>query len=535
MTTNNKQNTKNININDDTVFGVIGVCGINGNLISRILMDHGYKVQANDMVNPKDCRFKSALKDYPDMKIYYGKVPETFFTESDYMVLPMALIESKTMLYQKVKKYKIPILTPEDICNMFEPVHPVICVTGTNGKTTTVAMLKNIAYKADLKPCEHNLDNMQGNAADIPALQSRLNGDVNILETGTFGVTGSLRKLAKPCHPDVGVITNITPDHLDKNERFLDYAMVKGELIELLRNKKLIINNDDPTIKSLFDKLDYTGDVVTYGLESNSVSTATKECFCGNETVIDEYIAGVGVYSCACGVKYQKPDYLAFNINDEHNKFDLKTPAGDILHFELSVNGLHNIYNATAAIVTALEVLELDYNTIYQAIEEFGGVDGRMQVLGKIADRTIMVDYAHNPAGIQTVLAELKNMYNIVVDVITTSSESGKRGDQEILRNALDYANYVIPSSNNAYDCAKEALDNGDGINQIILPEYLPQGEVVGTLGASKDQVLAGLYTALSISNEDVDLIVLTGEAAYKFEDVLRNEIHSFESKGTLS
>ena len=38
-------------IDKDATFGVIGVCGINGNLISRVLMDHGFKVQANDMVN----------------------------------------------------------------------------------------------------------------------------------------------------------------------------------------------------------------------------------------------------------------------------------------------------------------------------------------------------------------------------------------------------------------------------------------------------------------------------------------------------
>ena len=88
---------------ENTVFGVIGVCGINGNLIARLLMDHGFKVQANDMVNEEDCRFKAALKDYPEMKIYYGEIPETFFTSSDYMIIPTALLESKSMLYHKIK------------------------------------------------------------------------------------------------------------------------------------------------------------------------------------------------------------------------------------------------------------------------------------------------------------------------------------------------------------------------------------------------------------------------------------------------
>ena len=42
-------------ITKDSLISVVGVCGINGNLIARILMDHGYKVQANDKVNREDC------------------------------------------------------------------------------------------------------------------------------------------------------------------------------------------------------------------------------------------------------------------------------------------------------------------------------------------------------------------------------------------------------------------------------------------------------------------------------------------------
>lgn len=520
MTTNKNMEE----ITPNTVFGVIGVCGINGNLISRILMDHGYKVQANDMVNEEDCRFKNALKDYPNMKIYYGKIPETFFSKSDYMVLPMVMIENKSILYEKVKKHNIPILTPQDIMNMFKPVHPVICITGTNGKTTTTTILKHIAYANGLKPCEHNLKNMQGNAADIPALQSRLNGDLNILETGTFGSYGSLKKLAEPCEPDVGIITNITPDHLKEGERFLDYAMIKGELIELLRNKTLIINNDDPTIRALLGKLDYLGRIISFGLDTNTIREREKECFCGNNTVVDEYIAGVGVYECECGIKYEKPDYLAFNINDKHNEFDVKTPDGEILHFIIKVSGLHNIYNAMGAIVAAREILEIPDEIIRKAIRSFKGVPGRMQPIGKIADKSIMVDYAHNPAGITTLLQELKNEYNTVANVITTASESGRRGDNEILDNALEIADYIVPASPAAYDCAHDALEHNKGTDKIILPPVMPEGEKVGTLGASPFHVISGLECALSL---DVDLIVLTGEAAFKFEDVLIDEINN--------
>lgn len=514
-------------IDKDATFGVIGVCGINGNLISRVLMDHGFKVQANDMVNEEDCRFRGALADYPDMKVYYGKIPQTFFTESDYMVLPMALIESKSMIYQKVKKHNIPVLTPNDIFEMFEPKHPVICITGTNGKSTTTNLLKHIAYAADMKPCEHNLKDMQGNANDIPALQSRLAGDLNVLETGTFGIKGSLHALAKPCHPDVGIVTNITPDHIADGSTFLDYAMVKGELIELLRNKTLIINSDDPTLKSLVEKLDYDGNLITFGVDYETTSKSTKQCLCGCDVEVDEFISGCGKYECSCGVKYEKPDYVACDINDEHNKFSLLTPSGEKLEFNLTISGLHNIYNATGAIIAAIEVLDLDYETIADAVFSFGGVAGRMQKLGVVDGKDIMVDYAHNPAGISTVLSEVKNSYNCVVNVITTESESGMEGDHEILENALEYADFIVPASYNSYICAKEALNSGIDEGKIILPDEMSNFQKEGTTGASQHQVIVGFIRALDI---DCDLIICTGEAAFKYEDVISDKINSLNN-----
>ncbi|OED30712.1 Mur ligase family protein [Methanosphaera sp. WGK6] len=507
-------------ITKDTVFGVIGVCGINGNLIARILMDHGFKVQANDMVNEDKCRFKNALDDYPDMDIYYGQIPETFFTTTDYMILPTALIKSNSKLYQKVIGYNIPILTVKDILEMFEPVHPVICITGTNGKTTTTNLLKHIAYSGNLKPCEHNLEGMQGNAADIPSLQSRLNGDVNILETGTFGYAGSLTRLAKPCKPDVGLITNITPDHLSENSDFLNYARVKGELVELLNNKTLIINNDDPTIKGLLNELKYDGDLISFGIDFKSTNTASKKCFCGKDIELKEVIAGVGKYNCDCGVEYSMPDYLVYNINDAHNEFILKTPDNEEIFFKLSITGIHNIYNATGAIIIAHEILNISYDTIKKAILSFTGVSGRMELIGESHDKKIMVDYAHNPAGITTVMKELKNSYKTIINVITTSSESGLNGDKQILDCSAEYADYIVPASHNSYICAKNALDDGLYMNKIILPENMPEGGKDGTLGATKNQVLCGFKKALSI---DADLVVCTGEAAFKYKDIIKN------------
>jgi len=504
-------------IKDDALFGVIGVCGVNGNLIARILMDHGYKVQATDMVNKENCRFGSSLTDYPDMVVYYGEMPDDFISSSDYIIMPTQLIESKSNLYKKVQEQSVPILTVDDILELFEPVHPVVCITGTNGKTTTTTLLKHLAISNGLNPCEHNLANMQGNLADIPPLQSRLKGDISILETGTFGFEGSLTKLISACKADVGVITNITEDHLTNSHDFLNYARVKGELVELLKNKTLIVNNDDPTIMALLRELNYTGNLITFGIETQSFRKSSKQCFCGQEVEVEEFIAGVGKYECDCGITYSQPDYLATNINNHHNQFTLITKEGKY-DFKLEINGLHNIYNSLGAIIVAKEIMGMSFEDIGRYISEFGGVNGRMQKIGTLCDKEIMIDYAHNPAGITTVLKELKNMYGKIINVITTSSESGMDGDTEILHCSADYSDYIVPASYNAYLCAKEALNEGKFVDKIVLPENMPTDEKQGTLGASIEQVLSGFNKSLEI---DADLIICTGEAAFKYKDIL--------------
>lgn len=436
--------------------------------------------------------------------------------------MPTQLIESKSKLYEEVQQQNVPILTVNDIFDLFEPASPVICITGTNGKTTTTTLLKHFAYSAGLKPCEHNLENMQGNLADIPPLQSRLNGDLSILETGTFGYAGSLNKLINACQADVGLITNITEDHLTNSSDFLSYARVKGELVELLKNKTLIVNNDDPTVMSLLKEVEYEGNLITFGIDTDSFRQSEKQCFCGEKTLVNEYIAGVGQYECSCGLTYKKPDYLATNINSTHDQFTLQSKHGDY-DFSLNVPGLHNIYNAVGAIIIAKEILDIPFEDIHNYLLDFEGVNGRMNKIGVCDDKEIMVDYAHNPAGMTTVLKELKNMYGTMVNVITTSSESGMKGDHEIFKCSADYSDYIVPASYNAYLCAKDAVKNGLYVDKIILPDYMPHDKKHGTLGATTEQVLAGFEKSLEI---DVNLIVCTGEAAFKYKDILIEKLN---------
>ena len=490
-------------------FGVIGVCGANGNLIARILEERGYDVIGTDLSSAEKCRFSKSLEGY-DMELYYGETPNEFFEKSDYIV-PPASLSKKSAIFKKIDKSLFEL---EDVIDNFHTEKPVFGITGTNGKTTTTTLLKKIAYDNGIEPAEHNLEKMQGNAEYIPILQSRLHGDVAILEVGTFGVPGTVKRIVDCAEIQAGLITNITPDHLDSLGSFMDYAHVKGEFIEELNSKQLIVNGQDPTIMGLLREYDFNGDLITFGIDWMPESVNSKECVCGREIKVKEIISGCGYYFCPCGITTPQVDYIATNIDLKNRRFDLHTPD-EKLEVQMSIDGLHNVYNVTGVIIAAHEFLKLPYDKILESVATFTGVEGRMEKVAEINSTEIYVDYAHNPAGVQTVLDQFEKLFGDFTCVITVSSESGYDGDLAIFNNALEYAKYVVPASAASQKIACELIRDDSSLTEKILFDHVDDFVKKGTLGASYDEVREGIEKALTM---DCGLIVAIGEAATKFK-----------------
>ena len=490
-------------------FGIIGVCGANGNLIARILKERGYNVMGTDLSPIEKCRFSKSLEGY-DIELFYGETPDEFFQKADYIV-PPASLSKKSAIFKKIDKSLFEL---DDVIDNFHTEKPVFGITGTNGKTTTTTLLKKIAYDNGIEPTEHNLEKMQGNAEYIPILQSRLHGDVAILEVGTFGVPGTVKRIVDNAEMQAGLITNITPDHLDCLGSFMDYAHVKGEFIEELNGKKLIVNGQDPTIMGLLREYDFDGDLITFGIDWMPESVNTKECVCGREIKVKEIISGCGYYFCPCGITTPQVDYIATNIDLKNRRFDLHTPD-EKLDVQMAIDGLHNVYNVTGVIIAAHEFLELPYDKILESVATFTGVEGRMEKVAEIGSKDIYVDYAHNPAGVQTVLDQFEKLFGDFTCVITVSSESGYDGDLAIFNNALEYAKYVVPASAASQKVAHELIQEDSSLTEKILFDHVDDFVKKGTLGASYDEVKEGIEKALTT---DCGLVVAIGEAATKFK-----------------
>lgn len=501
-------------MNKDKTFGVIGVCGANGNLIARILKQRGYNVIGTDVTFKKDCRFAKSLDGY-DIDVFYGKTPDTFFKRADYVIPPASLPKDADVIKNCTK----PILELSDVIENIKADKDVFGITGTNGKTTSTTLLKKIAYDNGIKPSEHDLEGMQGNAEFIPILQSRLDGDVGILEVGTFGVPGTVGRIVRNTSMKGGLITNITPDHLNDLGSFIDYANVKGEFISELNEGTLIVNGHDPTIMGLIRELDFKGEVITFGVDETPQSVGTKECVCGREISVKEIISGCGYYFCKCGLTTPQVDYIATNVDLKNRTFDLHTPE-EKLEVKMSIDGLHNVYNIVGVIIAAHKFLNLPYEKILPTIESFTGVSGRMEEITKVRGKDFFVDYAHNPAGVETVLREFQKLFGDFTCVITVSSESGHIGDSNIFESVLKFSKFVVPASTASKKIAIEFLDENPSLTDRIFFNNIGKFKKTGTIGASEEEFRDGLKIALNL---DCEMVISIGEACVKYKSIIHN------------
>ena len=124
------------------------------------------------------------------------------------------------------------------------PAHKVVGITGTNGKSTTTALVHHICKTAGLPTT------MGGNIG-LPILaQDPLPvGGVYVLELSSYQID-----LTQSLDCDVAVLLNVTPDHLDRYEDFAAYAASKARLFEMQSSGWAVIATDDPVTKALAAK-----------------------------------------------------------------------------------------------------------------------------------------------------------------------------------------------------------------------------------------------------------------------------------------
>lgn len=176
------------------------------------------------------------------------------------------------------------------------------------------------------------------------------------------------------------------------------------------------------------------------------------------------------------GQKYQRKYILTSNPNE-------------VIEMEMGIKGLHNVYNALGAIATAHELLKIPLQDIKKYLKNFKGVPGRLEYIHRGKKVDLIVDYAHNPSGVETVLRELNKTYKKLTVVISISSESGTTGNLDIMEKAIYNADFIIPASYDSRQAAGKYISSG----KIKLTDKAPDKFRNGTLGATEEQVIEGV------------------------------------------
>jgi len=246
----------------------------------------------------------------------------------------------------------------------------VVAVTGSNGKTTTKEMLARIlAQTGPGLRTEGNLNNLIG----LPLTLFRLTGRERwaVVEIG-MSEFGEIDRLAEIADPQVGIITNAFPAHLETLGSVEGVARAKGELFLRLKGGAYAVYNvDDPLVSACPTHSDVVR--LTFGLRGAEISSASIQ-----------------------------------SLGKKGESFTLRLPDGE-QQVVLNAFGRHNIYNALAA-AAAAHALGVPGEVIRLGLEEFAPYDKRFQ-LEEVAGVTLIDDsYNANPASMAAALATLKEV-----------------------------------------------------------------------------------------------------------------------------
>lgn len=256
----------------------------------------------------------------------------------------------------------------------------VVGVTGSTGKTTTKELIAAVlATQLNVHRSAANLNNQFGVPLTLLGLEPE--HDVAVVEMGMSGA-GEIASLAEIAEPEIGVVTNVAPVHLEFFDSLEGIARAKRELIDHLKAPgAAVLNEDDSRVRGFREG--FGGEVVTYGFSPGAKFRA------------------MGAKSSA-----------ATGIDRAGMSFHVEGP-GVAVDLFLPLAGHHNVANALAAIATAsLFGAEgrpfAEPHDLQQALHDFEAPHQRGEILGLDRKVTVINDsYNSNPLALERMLETL--------------------------------------------------------------------------------------------------------------------------------
>ena len=245
-------------------------------------------------------------------------------------------IPDKADIIQRIKAQDIPIVSEIEFAGRYTNAKTV-CITGSNGKTTTTLLTYHLLKTAGLNV------GLAGNVGESFALQvAEKDYDYYVIELSSFQLDGMFRFKA-----DIAVLLNITPDHLDRYDyKMQNYVDAKMRIIRnQTSNDAFIYWNGDPLISAELQKIKPDVSLYPFALKKEENLTA--------------YI--------------------------ENKKLIITNPKSDFIMEEelIALTGTHNIYNSMAAGIAA-KLLDIKNEDIRKSLGNFKGVEHRLEKVARV-------------------------------------------------------------------------------------------------------------------------------------------------------
>jgi UDP-N-acetylmuramoylalanine--D-glutamate ligase len=313
---------------------VILGAGESGTGAAVLGIKQGFEVFVSDKGLIKD-KYKDVLSQY-EIDFEEGKHSIKRILSADEVVKSPGIPDTVALIKQ-LRELGIPVISEIEFAARYTNAK-LICITGSNGKTTTTLLTWHILNKAGLNV------GLAGNVGQSFALQvAEMDFDFYVLEISSFQLDGMFDFKA-----DVAVLMNITPDHLDRYDyNFQNYTDSKFRIIRnQSKSDYLIFNDDDPVIKVELEKRELNQKLIPFSIEHR---IKNKGAFLeGNNLIINT-----------------QPNLIKMTLE------------------QLALQGKHNIYDSMAAGVAA-SLLDIRKDIIKESLSDFKNVAHRLEYVARI-------------------------------------------------------------------------------------------------------------------------------------------------------
>ena len=309
-----------------------GESGVGSAVLAKV---KGFDVFLSDMGKVSE-KYAEILNEW-EIPFEEGRHSEELILNADEVIKSPGIPATAPMV-QKIEGHGINVISEIEFAGRYDSAKK-ICITGSNGKTTTTSLIYHLLQQAGLNV------GLGGNIGKSYAYQvATEQHDIYVLELSSFQLDNVYDFKA-----DIAIITNITPDHLDRyGHKMENYVKAK---FRITRN----MSSDDCFIFC-------SDDEITINHLNQIVVKAQKLPFTQKEEVSQG--------------AFVKDDRMIVKYKDEECDVFLK---------ELALGGRHNIYNSMAAAIAA-KVMDIDSEAIRNGLSTFQAVEHRLEKVLSIGD-----------------------------------------------------------------------------------------------------------------------------------------------------